>query len=96
VATSILRSFTFRAEKANPALFRALGETTDASKSGRILRFSVVHQAAKTALAVGKAPTHSNTKSDFFHFMHTVKAAEPESIRQPALATAEKTAKTRF
>ena len=46
-----MRSFTFRAEKANPALFRALGETTDASKSGRILRFPVVHQAAKTALA---------------------------------------------
>ena len=39
MATSILRSFTFRAENANPALFRALGETTDASKSGRILRF---------------------------------------------------------
>ena len=54
MATSILRSFTFRAEKANPALFRALGETTDASKSGRILRFPVVHQAAKTALAPEK------------------------------------------
>ena len=56
MATSILRSFTFRAEKANPALFRALGETTDASKSGRILRFPVVHQAAKTALAPEKRP----------------------------------------
>ena len=56
MATSILRSFTFRAEKANPALFRALGETTDASKSGRILRFPVVHQAAKTALAPKKRP----------------------------------------
>ena len=115
MATSILRSFTFRAEKANPALFRALGETTDASKSGRILRFPVVHQAAKTSLApekrpliptrrtsarnqtlqhwrillIGRGPFVSNWYSTrkepvHFHFMHNVKAAEPESIRQPA------------
>ena len=115
MATSILRSFTFRAEKANPALFRALGETTDASKSGRILRFSVVHQAAKRLLRLKSARSFQHEEHlrairlysigvyysldvvlllatgilpekepVHFHFMHNVKAAEPESIRQPA------------
>ena len=63
MATSILRSFTFRAEKANPALFRALGETTDASKSGRILRFFRRSSGCENGSCARKAPAHSNTKN---------------------------------